>query len=84
MAACAMAASVGLLTEHSYGPIFALLAAGSLIFLGLMDLTFNIQNRLWHLLATSNQMRFELLIILWTLGLGMGLIVYSWPRLADV
>src|SRR4030042_4750344 len=81
MAACAVVGSVGILTEHAYGLLFALLAAGGLIFLGLMDVTFNIQNRLYRLLATSNEMRFELLVNLLTLALGIIVIAYSWPRL---
>lgn len=81
MAVCAVVGSVGILTEHAYGVFFALLAAGSLIFLALMDITFNIQNHLYRLLATSNQMRLELVVNLLTLALGIIVIVYSWPRL---
>ena len=49
-----------------------------------MDVTFNIQNKLYHLVGTLGQMKFELFINLWTLGLGIALIVYLWPRLALV
>ena len=62
--------------------VFALLAAGSLLFLALMDITFNIQNNLYPLIPTSSQMKFELLINLWTLGLGAALIFYLSPRIA--
>jgi len=79
--ACALIGAIGLLTEHPYGLVFALLAAGSLLFLALMDITFNIQNNLYPLIATSSQMKFELLINLWTLGLGAALIVYLAPRI---
>ena len=82
--ACALVGAIGLLTEQSYGLLFALLAASSLIFLGLMDVMFNIQNHLYRLVRTSSQMKFELFINLWTLGLGIGLIVYLWDRLALV
>ena len=81
MAACAVVGSVGILTEHAYGLLFALLAAGGLIFLALMDITFNVQNKLYRLLATSNEMRFELLVNFLTLALGIIVIAYSWPRL---
>jgi hypothetical protein len=81
MSACAVVGAVGMLTEQTYGLIFGLLAASSLIFLALMDITFGIQNNLYHLIKTSNQMRFEVLINAWTLGLGIALIVYLSPRI---
>ncbi|UCD26483.1 MAG: hypothetical protein JSV75_06230 [Candidatus Bathyarchaeota archaeon] len=40
--ACSLLGAVGLVTEQTYGPFFSLLAAGSMIFLALMDITFNI------------------------------------------
>jgi len=81
MSACALIGAVGLLTEQPYGLVFALLAAGSLLFLALMDITFNIQNNLYPLITTSREMKFELLINLWTLGLGAAVIVYLAPRI---
>ena len=82
MSACALIGAAGLLTGQAYGLVFALLAAGSLLFLALMDITFNIQNNLYPLIPTSSQMKFELLINLWTLGLGAALIFYLSPRIA--
>ncbi len=67
-------AAIGLLTHASYGVAFALVAAGALIFLGLMDVTFNITNGLYRYLATSQPMRAELGINIWTLGLGAALL----------
>ena len=81
VSACSLIGAVGLLTEQPYGPFFSLLAAGSMIFLALMDITFNIENNLYPLIATSSQMVFELLINLWFLVLGISLIVYLWPIL---
>ena len=81
-AACALVGAIGLLAGQTYGLLFALLTASSLIFLGLMDVTFSIQNNLYRLVCASGQMKFELFINLWTLGLGLALIVYLWPRLA--
>lgn len=83
-AVCALVGAIGLLAGQTYGAIFTLITASSLIFLGLMDVTFNIQNNLYRLIGTSGQMKFELIINLWTLGLGIALIVYFWPRLALV
>jgi len=79
LGACSIIGALGLLTEQPYGQLFSLLAAGSMIFLALMDITFNIQNKLYPLIAVSNQMVFELLINLWTLVLGISLVVYLWP-----
>lgn len=79
MAACSLLGAVGLLTEQPFGSFFSLLAASSLIFLALMDITFNMQNGLYPLIALSNQMVLELIINLWTLVLGVSLIFYLWP-----
>jgi hypothetical protein len=84
MAACALIGAVGLLTGQAFGIIFALLAASSLVFLSLMDITFNIQNNLYSLVATSSQMKFEVVINLWTLVLGIGLIIYVWPKIVVI
>ena len=84
MSACALAGAVGLLTEQSYGVLFSLLAAGSLIFLALMDINFAVQNGLYRLLASSSAMRSELFINLWTLGFGIALIVCLWSKTALV
>jgi len=79
--ACSLLGAVGLITEQTYGSFFSLLAAGSMIFLALMDITFNIQNGLYPLIALSNEMVFELIINVWTLVLGITLIVHLWPIL---
>ncbi len=79
---CAVLGAVGLLTGQTYGLMFALLPAGSLIFLASMDITFNVQNKLYSLVATSNQMKFEVFINVWTLALGIILIISLWPRIS--
>lgn len=70
MASCSLVSGVGLFTGSSYGTVFGLLAAGALVFLGLMDLTFNLQNAMFRLLPGSGQMWVELVIVLWCLALG--------------
>jgi len=82
MAACALLGAVGLLTEQTYGLLFSLLAASSLILLALMDITFNVENKLYRLVGTSREMALELLINLWCLSSGVILIAYLWPRIA--
>jgi hypothetical protein len=76
MAICAAIAAVGLLTDSSYGTVFGLVAAGALVFLGLMDLTFNVQNKLFRLLPRSAPMWAEVAIITWCLSLGGVLLGY--------
>lgn len=70
MAVCSLVSAVGLFTGSSYGTVFGLLAAGALVFLGLMDLTFNLQNGMFRLLPGSGQMWVEVVIVVWCLALG--------------
>ena len=46
MAACAIVGAIRLLTGQTYGLIFTIITGASLLFLGLMDIAFNIQNNL--------------------------------------
>lgn len=82
MSACAIVGAIGLLTGQAYGLLFALLAASSLIFLGLMDVAFNIQNRLYRLVVTSGQMKLEVFLNIYALGFGIALITCLSPRVA--
>ena len=84
MSACAIIGAVGLLKGDTYGLLFALIAAASLIFLALMDITFNIQNSLYRLISSSSQMKFEVFINVWTLGLGIAVIVLLSSRIAFI
>ncbi|HEY40776.1 MAG TPA: hypothetical protein G4O18_02830 [Dehalococcoidia bacterium] len=84
MSVCAIVGAIGLLTGQTYGLLFTLLAASSLIFLGLMDVTFNIQNKLYRLVATSGQMKFEVFLNIYALGFGIALIICLGPRLGLV
>ena len=82
MAACCLVTAVGLFTTSSYAVAFGLMAAGALVFLGLMDLTFNLQNRLFRLLPRSAPMWAEVTIVAWCLVLGTVLAVYFAGRVA--
>ncbi|MFX1577916.1 MAG: hypothetical protein ACFFCF_12220 [Promethearchaeota archaeon] len=75
LAICAIIGGIGILIGQSFGPFFALLAASALIFLALMDITFNIQNKMYQLVRKSREMAFELVINVWCLALGITLIV---------
>jgi hypothetical protein len=80
MAACSLVAAVGLFSGAGYAAVFGLLAAGALVFLGLMDLTFNLQNGLFRLLPQSGQMWVEAVIVGWSLLFGGFLAVYFGSR----
>ena len=74
MAVSAATGAVGLLTGATYGVAFTLVAAGALLFLGLLDITFNVDNGLYRHLPTSGPMRAELVINVWSIGLGVTLL----------
>jgi hypothetical protein len=80
MAACSLVAAVGLFSGAGYATVFGLLAAGALVFLGLMDLTFNLQNGLFRLLPQSGQMWVEVVIVAWSLLFGGFLALYFGSR----
>jgi hypothetical protein len=71
MSAAALVAGIGLLAGASFGVAFALVAAGALLFLGLMDVMFNVDNKLYGHVRDSWPMRGELVINLWCLALGV-------------
>jgi hypothetical protein len=82
MAAASLVAGVGLLRGEDYGVAFGLVAGGALVFLGLMDVTFNVQNGLFRLLPGSTPMWAELVINVWSLALGAVLVGYLTGRVA--
>jgi hypothetical protein len=82
MALASLVAGVGLLRGAGYGDAFGLVAAGALLFLGLMDVTFNVQNGLFRLLPGSVPMWAELVINVWSLALGGTVLGYLVARVA--
>ena len=80
-AICALLSVIGLITEQNFGLLFSLLAASSLIFLALMDITFNVENKLYNLVGTSNEMKLELAGNIWFLSIGIILIIYAWTKM---
>jgi hypothetical protein len=75
MSVCCVVAAVGLLAGGGYGVAFGLVAAGALVFLGLLDVSFNVENGLYRRLPASGQMWAEVVINVWSLGLGGWLVV---------
>ncbi|MEM3832419.1 MAG: hypothetical protein QW128_02310 [Thermoprotei archaeon] len=78
MAFSSLIAGIGILKRKIWGFIFALLASSALVFLALMDITFNIQNNLYELLSSSIEMQFETLINIYTLTLGITAPIILW------
>ncbi|HEV2562815.1 MAG TPA: hypothetical protein VGT78_11815 [Rhizomicrobium sp.] len=80
LAATAFVAGIGLWRGRGWGARAGLLAASALLYLAAMDITFDIENGLYALVPHSPPMRFELLINLWSLALGIVTLVVSWKR----
>lgn len=80
MALCMTAAGAGLLSERPWGALLGLMAGSALIYLTLIDSTFNVENGLYALAATKTAMQFELFINAATAVLGAWTIFSCWPR----
>jgi len=80
MAFCALLGAIGLWQRRNWGFLFGLLAASSAIFLGLMDVLFNLQQGIYAMGGVETAL--EVAINLLTLGLGPVIIVYLWKNRA--
>lgn len=78
MAFCALLGAVGLWRWRSWGFLFGLLAASSMIYLGLMDVTFNLNEGIYAIGGAETAI--ELIINLFCLGAGPLVIVYLWKN----
>lgn len=78
MAICALLGAIGLWKKQNWGVLFGLLAASSAIFLGLMDVLFNLQQGIYAIGGVETAL--EVAINLLTLGLGPVIIVYLWKN----
>lgn len=67
-AVTAAVAGVGMLAGAEWGVALTLVAAGAAMFLGLIDVTFNVDNGLYRRLADSGAMRAELVFNILTVG----------------
>ncbi len=82
MALCCAIAGIGLWIGRAWAARAGLLAGSALFYLACMDITFNVENELYAMLATSDPMRFELTVNLWSLILGAVTILMCWRRAA--
>jgi uncharacterized membrane protein (DUF2068 family) len=76
MAACAALAAVGLWLRRPWGLLFGLLAASSLVFLGCMDVLWNLNTGSYAI--GSDAMTAEIVINVYCLAGGALLILYLW------
>jgi hypothetical protein len=80
MAATAILGAVGLWRTRPTGLLFGLVSGGAMVFLGLMDVLFFLQNGLY--LPLVGEVAVELFIHVWTAAFGLFVIAYVWARRA--
>ncbi len=78
MAACALLGAVGLWRRRPWGLLFGLLAASSAIFLGLMDVTFNLNEGIYAIGGAETAI--EVIINVFCLAAGPLSILYLWAN----
>jgi hypothetical protein len=80
LALTSLVAGIALLKRLPWSGAVCLLAGSALLYLAAMDITFNLENGLYDRVASSGQMQFELLINVWSLGLGIWSVWAGWKR----
>jgi hypothetical protein len=80
MAFCLLMAGIGLWAGRPWGARFGLLAGSALLYLAAMDITFDVENGLYALAAHSDPMKFEIVINVWSLALGVATVLFSWRQ----
>jgi hypothetical protein len=80
MALCMLAAGIGLWSGKPWGARAGLLAGSALLYLAAMDITFDVENHMYALVAANDAMKFEIFINATTVLLGVWTIAVSWKR----
>ena len=80
MAATAILGAMGLWRMKPSGLLFGLVSGSAMVFLGLMDALFFLQNGLY--LPLTGEVAVELFIHVWTVVFGLFAIAYVWGRRA--
>lgn len=78
MAICALLGAIGLFRKQAMGFLFGLLAGSSMIFLGLMDVTFDINQGIYALGGIETAI--EVVINLFCLMVGPLIIIHLWKN----
>ena len=82
LAVCCLFGATGLWIRREYGFLFGLLAASSSLFLGLMDVCFNLNAGIYFL--DGWQVWLQVLINIYSLGGGVFVAVVLWVRRTDL
>lgn len=82
MAATALLAALGLWRKRPYGLLFGLVSGGAMVFLGLMDILFFLQNGLY--LPLNGEAIAEALIHLWMSAFGLAAIGLIWKHRREI
>ncbi len=82
MAATAILGAVALWRMRPTGLLFGLVSGGAMVFLGLMDALFFLENGLY--LPLTGEIVVELFIHLWTVAFGLFAIAYIWSQRAPL
>ena len=80
MAATAIVGAVGLWRMRPTGLLFGLVSGGAMVFLGLMDVLFFLENGLY--LPMTGEIAVELFIHVWTVAFGLWAIAAIWGQRA--
>ncbi len=80
LALTAILSAVGLWRMRPGGLFFGLVSAGAMVFLGLMDILFFLQNDLY--LPLTGETAVELFIHVWLLALGLWTVSFLWKHRA--
>ncbi len=80
MAMTAIAGAIGLWRTRPAGLLFGLVSAGAMVFLGLMDVLFFVENGLY--LPLTGEVAVELFIHAWTVAFGLFIIGSVWKHRA--
>jgi len=78
MALAAFLGGIGLIKRRDWGLLFAFMAAGAAIFLGLMDVLYNLEHGMYTRL--SGEMLIEIAINVLLLSLGPVIAAYLWKH----
>lgn len=78
MAICGLFGAIGLWRGRAWGFLFGVLTASSAIFLGLMDVLFNLNEGIYIIGGSGTLI--EIIINLLLLGLGPIIIIYLWKN----
>jgi hypothetical protein len=76
---CFLLSAIGLLTGEKYGYLFSIAAGSVLIFIGLFDISFNLQNGVYK--GEKSKVAIEIIFNIYAMILGPISIIFGWINL---